>query len=228
MLYPQFRNRDGSRLPASQTAVLEWVAWLGGAKRLQPKTIKSYITHLWSAHVDAGLPFSACESPMLQHRIRGIKRYMGEHERSPKLPITRDVLAHILASATHPNLSGRLNFKAATTTAFSGFLRCGEFTMHSGRNFDPSIHLTRSSVEFVPSFVTPSHVVLTMLASKTDPFRKGIAITIASAPGARTCTVAALKSLFEYIKRPPESPLFTQDDGAPLSRNSFIGLLMSG
>src|SRR5882724_2311737 len=158
MLFPQFRNGDGSQLPASQTAVLEWVAWLGGAKRLQPKTIKSYITHLRSAHINAGLHFSTCESPMLQHLIRGIKRYMGERERSPKLPITRDVLAHILASATHPNLSGRLNFEAATTTAFSGFLRCREFTMHSGRNFDPSIHLMRSSVEFVPSIVVPSHM----------------------------------------------------------------------
>jgi len=111
--------------------------------------------NLWSAHVNAGLPFSACELPMLQCLIRGIKRYMGECERSPKLPITYDVLACILTLATHLNLSGWLNFEAATTTAFSGFLRCGEFSTHSGRNFDPSIHLTRSSVEFVPSIVTP-------------------------------------------------------------------------
>src|SRR5882724_3076389 len=164
---------------------------------------------------------------MLQCLIRGIKRYMGEHERSPKLPITHDVLARILTSATHPNLSGRLNFEAAMTTAFSGFLRCGEFTTHSGRNFDPSIHLTRSSVQFVPSIIMPSHVVLTMSASKTDPFRKGVTITIASAPGACTCAVAALKSLFEYIEHPPESPLFTQDDGTLLARNSFISLLRS-
>ena len=65
-LYPLFRSTDGSMLPASQTAILEWVAWLGGAKKLQPKTIKSYITHLWSAHIDADLPFSACESPLFQ------------------------------------------------------------------------------------------------------------------------------------------------------------------
>src|SRR5882724_6981822 len=152
---------------------------------------------------------------------------MGERERSPKLPITHDVLTCKLASASHLNLSGRLNFEAATTTAFSGFLRCREFTMHSGRNFDPSIHLTRSSMEFILSIMALSHVVLTVPASKTDPFRKGIAITITRTPGAHTCTVAALKNLYEYIEWPPESPLFTQDDGAPLSRNSFIGLLRS-
>jgi len=48
---------------------LKWVAWLRGVKQLQPKTIKSYIMHLHSAHVDADLPFSACESPMLQRII---------------------------------------------------------------------------------------------------------------------------------------------------------------
>jgi len=103
MLYPQFRNTDSLIFPASQATLLKWVAWLGGAKRLQPKTIKSYITHLQFAHVDAGLSFSACELPMLHHVIRGIKRYMGEHECTPKLPIMCNMLASILDSATHSN-----------------------------------------------------------------------------------------------------------------------------
>src|SRR5467141_2307132 len=125
ILYPQFRNPDGSALPASQAALLEWVAWLGGAKRLQPKTIKSYITHLRSAHVDADLPFSACESPLLQRVIRGIKRYMGEHDRNPKMPITCTILKQVLDASTHTSLLERLNLEASVTSAFSGFLRCG-------------------------------------------------------------------------------------------------------
>jgi len=32
-------------LPASQTAILEWVAWLSSVKRLQPKAIKSCISY---------------------------------------------------------------------------------------------------------------------------------------------------------------------------------------
>src|SRR5882724_1558833 len=66
LLYPQFRNSDGSILPASQSTLLEWGTWLEGARKIQPKTIKLYITHLHSAHVDANLPFSAWESPLLQ------------------------------------------------------------------------------------------------------------------------------------------------------------------
>jgi len=217
MLYPQFRNADSSLLPASQATFLEWVAVLGGAKRLQPKTIKSYGTHLWSAHVDAGLSFSACESPMLQNVIRGIKRYMGERECTPKLPIMHDGLASILASATHSNLSSRLNFEAAVTTAFSWFLRCGEFMIQASKDFNPSMHIMRSSVQFMPSITIPSHVIIIVPSSKTDPFRKGVAITIASTPGVHTCTVAALKALFEFMGQLPESSLFMQDHGASLS-----------
>jgi len=62
-----------------------------------------------------------------------------------------------------------------------------------------------------------SYVVLTVLSSKMDPFRKGVTITIASAPGAHTCAVAALKSLFRYCEWPPKSPLFSKDNGSPLS-----------
>src|SRR5882724_10867789 len=104
MLYPQFHNTDGSFLPESQAVLLKWVAWLGRVRSLQPKTIKSYVMHLLSAHVDGGLSFSACRLPMLQRVIRGIKRYMGECDCNPKLPIMREVLTCILGSAIHLTL----------------------------------------------------------------------------------------------------------------------------
>jgi|SRR5882724_820212 len=62
-LYPQFRNLDRSILPALQTAVIEWVTWLGGVKHLQPKMIKSYVTHLCSTHVDADLALQHVSFP---------------------------------------------------------------------------------------------------------------------------------------------------------------------
>jgi len=221
-LYPQFRNIDGSALPASQISVLEWATWLGGAKRLQPKTIKVYITHLQLAHVDADLQFSACESPLLQQVIHGIKRYMGEKECNPKMLITFQVLGKILRAATHPSLEDRLNFEAATTTAFSGFLRFREFTIQPAKAFDPSIHIMRSCIQFMPLISCPSHIILTVPSSKTDPFRKGVVVTIAGTPGVHTCTVAALKSLFKLVQCPPELPLFIQGNGAPMSHGYFI------
>ena len=91
-LHLQFRNTDGSVLPASQTALLEWVTWISSIKRIQPKTIKLYITHLQSAPVNAEPPFMACKSPLLKWVIRGFKQYLGKADRKPKFPITSEVL----------------------------------------------------------------------------------------------------------------------------------------
>ena len=153
---------------------------------------------------------------------------MGEHENTPKLPIMHDMLMSILASAAHSNLSSRVNFEAAVTTAFSWFLRCGEFMIQTGKAFDPSVHIMRSSVQFMPSITIPLHVIIIIPSSKTDPFRKGVAITIASAPGACTCTVATLKALFEFVGQLSESPLYMQDNGTPLSWGFLISQVRAG
>jgi len=79
---PQFRNSDGSILPASQGALPEWVSWLGGVRRIQPKPSNRTSPPAVSTR-GRRPPFSACESPLLQRVIRGIKRYMGERDRNP-------------------------------------------------------------------------------------------------------------------------------------------------
>ncbi|KAG9223323.1 hypothetical protein CCMSSC00406_0010314 [Pleurotus cornucopiae] len=56
------------------------------------------------------------------------------------------------------------------TLAFAGFLRCSEFTVNGNAKFNPSIHLTRGSVVFKPSFEQPEFLILTLPSSKTDPF----------------------------------------------------------
>lgn len=115
-------------------------------------------------------------------------------------------------------------FDAAMKLAWAGFLRCGEFTVPNGGKFNPLIHLSRSSVQFLPSIDNPTHIRLSLPASKTDPFRCGVTILIASAPaGSTTCPVTALRRL--WLLRPdasPTDPLFTDALGGPLSRAPFI------
>jgi hypothetical protein len=194
---------------------------------LQPKTIKAYLSSVRSLHVDAGLPFDAIESPTLQRLIRGVKQYYGEKGRRPKRPITLSILQAI----TSPSLAGDLSvisnavLDAAFKVAWSGFLRTGEFTLGDRAEFDPVMALTRDSVQFLPSFDTPTHVRLTLPASKTDPFRQGVSIIIAAVPGLLTCPVAALKNLFTVHPLPLKSPLFADALGAPLRRSSFISEL---
>ena len=91
--------------------------------------------------------------------------------------------------------------------------------------FVPQQHLTRDSVRFLPSFDNATHVQLTLPASKTDPFRKGVTILLSAAPGQITCPVAALKHLFTVNPQPATSPLFADASGSALTRDRFITTL---
>ncbi|KAJ3750347.1 hypothetical protein DFH05DRAFT_1387305, partial [Lentinula detonsa] len=139
---------DGSILPASQNSILHWVAHLGG--RIEPKTIKAYLTHLRSMHTDIDLPFTATESPLVQRVIRGIKRYHGERGRNPKQPITLSVLTKLITHLRPATVPGDCDILAAACTTYAGFLRCGEFTVHNSEKFNPSINLTAGCLDLNP------------------------------------------------------------------------------
>jgi hypothetical protein len=134
-----------------------------------------------------------------------------------------------LAQISNPSSSlHAANMDAAIKVAFAGFLRSGEFTIRSTKYtaFDPSCHLTRGSISFLPSFDDASSVSLTLPASKTDPFRKGITIYIAAVE-VPTCAVRALQFLFTADPRPPCAPLFCNADGSPFRYSVFVDSLRS-
>ena len=203
---------------------MEWVAYLG-SRKLQPKTIKSYLCAVRSLHVDADLPFSVCEAPVVQRLIRGIKRYHGERDRNPKLPITLDILQRLCAAMPGDTSLKDASFLAAMKSAFAGFLRCGEFTVMRAESFSPATNLTRGAVAFLPTIDAPTHVVLSLPSSKTDPFRKGVSVILAAAPGAPTCAVTALRHLFSMHPKPPGAPLFQAADGSAFTRERFLSRL---
>ncbi|CAK5267110.1 unnamed protein product [Mycena citricolor] len=213
-------NDDGNILPASLPALMSWVS-IGLAGRVQPKTIKQYISHIRSLHVDADLPFSSCESPILQRLIRGIKRFHGERDRKPVQPITLPILTAMLAQLQPGITPGHTTLHAAFTLAYAGFLRSGEITAGSGSG-NASLNLKRSNVEFLPNFDDCTHIQLTLPASKTDPFRKGVTVSIAAAPGRSTCPAAALKRMFTEFPCSDNAPLFEGLDGKPLQYKAFV------
>jgi hypothetical protein len=77
-------------------------------------------------------------------------------------------------------------------------------------------------VEFFPDIANPTHARLSLPASKTDPFRKGVSIYLAAAPGAATCPIAALKRLFEDDVADLDGPLFRNPDGSALTHDFFV------
>ena len=197
---------------------MHWLSSL--APQVQPATLKSYLTHVKSMHIEADLDFSACESLLVQRLIRGIKRYHGEKGRKPKQPITLPVLTQLLKFLHPRNDPLHCVVYATCCLAFSGLLRCGEFTTKSSR-FNPATHLSKSCIKFMPSPASPAYILLTLPASKTDPFRKGVTLTIAAAPGQPTCPVSAMQQLLQNSSASPDSPLLklppvSPSNGIPL------------
>ena len=90
------------------------------ARRVQPKTIKGYLSAVRSLHVDADLPFSITESPIVQRLIRGIKRYHGEKDRKPVQPITLSVLLALLSQLQPGIIAGHTAIYAACCLAYAG------------------------------------------------------------------------------------------------------------
>ena len=66
----------------------------------------------------------------------------------------------------------------------------GEVVFPSRNSFDPSYHLAWEDLA-VNSCVNPTFMQLTLIGSKTDPFRQGVKITI-GCTGDKLCQVVAV------------------------------------
>ena len=70
---------------------------------------------------------------------------------------------------------------AAFCLGFFGFLRAGEFTVPEG-TYDSGCHLSFNDIA-VDSHHSPSRLQVTLKASKTHPFRRGIDLIIGKSGG---------------------------------------------
>jgi len=82
----------------------------------------------------------------------------------------------IIPTSNHAKAS----INTAMKVAFAAFLCCGEFTLDEKETFNPAIHLSRNSIQFQPNIQSPTHVLISLPASKSDPFRKGVSIVVAA------------------------------------------------
>jgi len=185
-----------------------------------PTTIKKKLSALRTAHIDAGFDATHLVSSVIETTIRGIKRFHGERGEGRAIPITLPVLERILATLDqYPTIAGGRrnadNCATAFAMAFAGFLRMGEFTYTS---FDRMFDLRRGSVDFVLSSVRLS-------ASKTDPFRKGVAVTLPTMKRSSTNPLDRIRRLVRDYPKPPEAPLFDLGEGTPFARKDVEKVL---
>ncbi|KAH0580494.1 hypothetical protein H2248_012574 [Termitomyces sp. 'cryptogamus'] len=135
------------------------------------------------------------------------------------------ILTGLLSQLKPGLVAGHSTVYTACCLAYLGLLHSGEFTVGKGGKYSCSLNLSQQSIQFFPDFENAMHARLTLPASKTDPFQKGVSITIAAAPGQPTCPIATLKALF--VKQPHDgnAPLFKQPDGTALSYSYFIDMI---
>ena len=108
---------------------------------------------------------------------------------------------------------------AAMNTCFFGFLRAGETCAPSASACDPSWHLCVGDMA-LDSHAAPTRLYLTIKASKTDPFRHGVTITLGKT-GHQLCPMTAI---LPYVARRGSTPgpLFQFEDGSFLTREQFV------
>ena len=133
-------------------------------------------------------------------------------------PITHDILVKLLSSLDPALPKGRL-LRAAFSLAFAAFLPSGELTYEAedARNPDfPLWKIMGARIQFDPD---DRFMLLLLPASKTDPFRLGVTITIAHNPHNPLFPV---KHMATYLQNTslanPCCPLFVRLGGAPLTR----------
>jgi hypothetical protein len=219
------RLGEASPFPAKPLWLIEWMVSLAG--RVKSRTLKLYLTGLKSYHIDLGLDTSAFDDERLERTIRGIKREHPDAPRRERTPLTRPKLLRILRVLSYPRYATShegLTLRAAFTLAFAAFLRIGEITysthdvqhpqaLYFGRWF-----VTKRSVTIAED---RSALEIVLPASKTDPFRKSVTITVA-ATGDAGCPVKAMYSYLSLDKRPPNAPLFLAPGNQPFSREYVV------
>ena len=95
-------------------------------------------------------------------------------------------------------------FQAATTLAFFGLLRSSEYVSQHRSRYDSRFCLLRQDVWFNYNF---SIMYVRIKASKTDPFRSGCIIRVASLPNSVLCPVTLMLDYLRVRSSVP-GPLF--------------------
>ena len=206
--------------PVTERTLSGFVAYLHGAG-LAPGTVKGYLAAVRYSQIGLGLGDPRIgEMPQLEYVVKGLKRLHKPVASRTRLPITPAILRRLKAVwASWPDQQDAAMLWAAACMCFFGFLRAGEVVIPSDSGFDSATHLAQGDVR-VDSVVTPRYLEVTIKASKTDPFRRGVSVFLGATSG-DLCPVAAILG---YMVRRGSSPgpFFSFANGHSLTRVRFV------
>ena len=102
---------------------------------------------------------------------------------------------------------------------YFGLLRSGELTVQSLNSYCPQSHLSMNDVSDDRTG-RPKIIHLTLKVSKTDPFRKGVTISV-DRTGKPLCQVVA-ELAYLAVQGDQDGPLFQHHDQRPLTKAAFV------
>lgn len=196
---------------------------------ISSNTIKVYLAGIQHQNILLGFPDRISGMSRLYEILRGIRRSQGSsRRRPPRSPITVRHLFSLLAFLASSKFSyhDRAALTSAVLLPFFGMLRVAEFTCPTRDRFDPLTNLAPSDVSFNAH---GSLMFILVKASKTDPYRVGLTLRIASV-GGQLCPVAAMRA-YLGVRAASYGPLFILDNGDFLTRrylSAFLKLALPG
>ena len=111
---------------------------------------------------------------------------------------------------------------AASTPCFFVFTRAEKLSTPTSTSFDAKVHLCVQDI-VVDDPRHPSVMQVHIKQSKTDPFRKGVKVSLGRT-GTTLCPVAAMLD-FIVARGTSPGPLFTFQDGSYMTRARFVELV---
>ena len=217
--YTRYCSQTNIRpIPLNNNTIESYVVHL--AKRVGYKTIEAYLCGIQFHATIRGHHEKIADMPRLGLILRCIRRALGtKHTRPRREPIT---LAHLHRIYTHLELTHTLQnatmMKAAFTLAYFAMLRVSEYTSTTGRSFDKDCNLLMSDI-----YISGEIACIHIKSSKTDPFRTGVTLRIATTHHA----ICPLRYLRQYssMRGLEEGPLFRHHNGAFLVRHDVAKVI---
>ena len=188
-----YRPLHAQSLLTDEDTLIQYVAYL--AKSVKHSTIKGYLA-VPHFHIRHNYQLNLRKFLRVHLVYRGIKRSQGCSIRT-RLPLTVFHLKffYSLLAIRYTSNYDSLMIWAAMTLAFFGFMRLGELTSNS--QFSSDTHLTPLDIIFHPSQPNPSHLLVKVKVSKTDPFRMGHTILI----GQTNQSIYPVSAIKHYLTR---------------------------
>ena len=217
---------DSGRLPdISEDIVINFVTYCQNVLHLRHDTIKLYLSGIRFHYIKANNVDILSNTLQLPYILKAIKRTQVNVTSGLRLPITFNVLIDLCNIISRGFQSPFIDImlKCIYTLAFYGFMRCGEFTV----NNNSTSYIQASDVEVASDL---SQFTLLLRSSKTDPFGKGVPITIFNSPPLLPVTLMSTYLSYRSSQGiTPHAPLFLEPNSKhqPLSRTTFINLLRS-